>query len=74
MESDVDAADESQSLEVEIAVHMNKPMPGQLEKSVVYMKNFLVQFMKNSMSGTQIQKQELVKLKEILFSSRPRFL
>eukprot|EP00590_Aulacoseira_subarctica_P005122 CAMPEP_0172435654 /NCGR_PEP_ID=MMETSP1064-20121228/71303_1 /TAXON_ID=202472 /ORGANISM="Aulacoseira subarctica , Strain CCAP 1002/5" /LENGTH=339 /DNA_ID=CAMNT_0013183999 /DNA_START=656 /DNA_END=1675 /DNA_ORIENTATION=- len=64
MKSDVDAADQPESVTTEIAVRMNKPLPGQLEKSVVYMKNFLVQFMKNSMSGTEIQKEELVKLKE----------
>lgn len=64
MDSNVEELDLPERVNTEIAVRMNKPLPAQVENSVLYMKNFLVQFMKDSMSGMQIQKEEIERLKE----------
>jgi len=69
MDSNVEELDLPERITTEISVRMYKPLPAQVENSVLYMKNYLVQFMKDSMSGMQIQKEELERLKEkgILF-------
>jgi len=47
-----------------IAVNMRKPLPPTLEKSILYMRELLIRISHFSMTGIQVPKQELEKLRD----------
>jgi len=54
----------TEQVPLSITVNMRKPLPSQLEKSILYMKEMLTSICGYSMTGLQVPKQELEKLRD----------